>query len=40
MNKAHQELASAKEFDVILVNDQLDQAITKAKDMVVSFIKK
>jgi guanylate kinase len=39
MKKAHQELASAKEFDIILVNDQLDQAITKAKDMVVSFIK-
>ena len=39
MKKAHQELASAKEFDIILVNDQLDQAIAKAKDMVISFIK-
>ncbi len=39
MKKAHQELTSAKEFDVILVNDQLDQAIAKAKDMVISFVK-
>lgn len=38
MNKAHQELSSAKEFDIILVNDQLDQAIEKAKELVVSFI--
>jgi guanylate kinase len=39
MKKAHQELGSANEFDVILVNDQLDQAILKAKELVVSFIK-
>lgn len=38
MNKAHQELSSANEFDIILVNDQLDQAIEKAKELVVSFI--
>lgn len=38
MEKARKELSFAKEFDVILVNDQLDQAILDAENMVRKFI--
>lgn len=39
MSKARQELSSAPQFDHILVNDDLEKAIEKAKELVVRFIK-
>ena len=38
MAKARKELSSAPEFDVILVNDDLEKAIEKARSLVTSFI--
>jgi len=38
MNKARTELSFADEFDHVLVNDHLQNAIEKARDMVVNFI--
>ncbi len=38
MNKARTELTKAKEFDVILVNDNLEEAIDKASEIVNEFI--
>ena len=40
MSKAHKELSSAPEFDYILINDDLDKAILKAKELVQEFIAK
>lgn len=40
MEKAHKELSFSTEFDVILVNDNLDQAISDAEKMVREFIEK
>jgi guanylate kinase len=40
MSKAHTELSSAPEFDVVLINDDLEKAIEKAKNLVVEFIEK
>lgn len=40
MSKAKKELSSAVDFDFILVNDDLDKAIEKAKELVVNFIQK
>jgi len=40
MSKAHKELSSAPEFDYILINDDLDKAILKAKELVQEFISK
>ena len=38
MDKAQNELMFADDFDVVLVNDDLDSACLKAKDIVQSFI--
>jgi guanylate kinase len=38
MAKARKELSSAPEFDVILVNDDLEKAIDKARTLVTTFI--
>ena len=38
MSKARKELSFAKEFDVVLINDNLDQAISNAESMVRKFI--
>lgn len=38
MKKARKELSFAKEFDVVLINDNLDQAISNAESMVKKFI--
>jgi guanylate kinase len=38
MEKAHTELGFAKEFDFILVNDNLEQAFSKAFDVVNNFL--
>ncbi len=40
MSKATKELEFAKDFDYILINDNLEKAIEKAKELVVDFIKK
>ena len=40
MEKARKELSFATEFDVVLVNDNLDQAILDAEKMVREFIEK
>lgn len=40
MAKAKNELNSASEFDYILVNDDLDKAIEKAKEIVTEFLNK
>ena len=40
MSKAHTELSSASEFDVVLINDDLEKAIEKAKNLAVEFIEK
>lgn len=40
MSKAHTELKSASEFDIILINDDLEKAISKAKELVIDFIAK
>lgn len=40
MSKAHTELKSASEFDIILINDDLEKAIAKAKELVIDFIAK
>ena len=40
MEKARKELSFSKEFDVVLVNDNLDQAISDAEKMVREFINK
>lgn len=40
MAKAKKELSYAKDFDFVLVNDHLENAIEKAKKLVVNFIKK
>lgn len=39
MSKARTELAKATEFDIVLVNDNLDQAILTAKGIVEHFLK-
>ncbi len=39
MSKARTELEKAKEFDVVLVNDSLEQAINEANKIVKEFIK-
>ena len=38
MNKARKELSFSEEFDVVLVNDNLDDAILEAEKMVRKFI--
>lgn len=38
MSKAKKELSSAPDFDVILVNDNLDVAIEKAKNLTLKFL--
>jgi guanylate kinase len=38
MSKAHKELSCAPDFDAVLVNDNLEKAIEKAKSMVIEFI--
>ncbi|MFN5148061.1 MAG: guanylate kinase [Flavobacteriia bacterium] len=38
MAKARKELSSAPEFDIILVNDNLEKAIDKARSLVTAFI--
>ncbi|TNE77044.1 MAG: guanylate kinase [Bacteroidetes bacterium] len=40
MEKANKELSFAKEFDYILINDDLEKAVEKAKELVVEFLKK
>lgn len=40
MEKAHKELSFAKEFDHILINDNLEKAVEKAKELVAEFLKK
>ncbi len=40
MEKARKELSFSKEFDVVLINDSLDQAISDAEKMVREFIQK
>lgn len=40
MEKAVKELAFAKEFDVILVNDDLDRACASAKELINEFLSK
>lgn len=40
MEKARKELSFSKEFDVVLINDNLDQAILDAEKMVREFIEK
>lgn len=40
MEKARKELSFSKEFDVVLINDNLDQAILDAETMVREFIEK
>lgn len=40
MEKARKELSFAPEFDVILINDDLDQACTKAEELVKAFLNK
>jgi guanylate kinase len=38
--KAEQEIEQAKDFDVIVVNDQLDEAIQTVHSAITSFIKR
>jgi len=40
MKKANTEFAYAPEFDIILINDNLDEACKKAKEMVSEFLNK
>jgi guanylate kinase len=40
MNKANTELAYAPEFDIILINDDLEETCKKAKEMVYNFLNK
>lgn len=40
MNKANTELAYAPEFDIILINDDLEETCKKAKEMVFNFVNK
>jgi guanylate kinase len=40
MKKANEEFAYAPEFDIILINDNLDEACNKAKEMVSEFLSK
>jgi guanylate kinase len=40
MKKANEEFAYAPEFDIILINDNLDEAFKKAKEMVSEFLSK
>jgi len=40
MEKAHKELSFAPEFDVILVNDNLEEACIEAKDLLTNFLEK
>lgn len=40
MAKARKELSSAPDFDYILVNDDLEKAISKARSLVTEFIRK
>ncbi len=40
MKKANTEFAYAPEFDIILINDNLDEACKKAKEMVFEFLNK
>ena len=40
MNKATKEMAFAKEFDTILINDDLQEACRKAEQLVVEFLSK
>jgi guanylate kinase len=40
MNKANTELAHAPEFDIILINDDLEETCKKAKEMVSNFVSK
>ena len=40
MKKANEEFAYAPEFDIILINDNLDEACKKAKEMVSEFLNK
>jgi len=40
MKKANEEFAYAPEFDIILINDNLDEACNKAKEMVSGFLSK
>lgn len=40
MKKANEEFAYAPEFDVILINDNLDESCNKAKEMVSEFLSK
>ena len=38
MEKAHKELAFASEFDTILINDNLEEACDRAKNLVIDFL--
>ena len=40
MEKASKELAFAKEFDTVLINDDLQEACAKAEQMIAEFLKK
>ena len=40
MNKANTELAYAPEFDIILINDDLEETCKKAKELVFNFLNK
>ena len=40
MKKANEEFAYAPEFDIILINDNLDEACNKGKEMVSEFLSK
>lgn len=39
LDKAHEELEFAKDFDVIIVNDNLDEAVQKAENIIREFLK-
>ena len=38
MEKAHKELSFAPEFDYVLINDDLEKAVQKAKELVLEFL--
>lgn len=40
MEKAHKELSFAPEFDHVLINDDLEKAVEKAKELVLEFLSK
>ncbi len=40
MEKAHKELSFAREFDYVLINDDLEKAVEKARELVEEFLDK